>query len=146
MWSPFLTADVWTQYLVPGLIDTLKAAAISIVLAGVFGLLFGIGRLSQLAPVRWVCGVVVEFFRAVPGAADDVFAFALYSDQQRLRRRRQPALAPSSPALTLYNGVGHRRAGALRASAACPRASRGGARRSASPAARRCARSSCRRR
>ena len=31
-----------------------------------FGLVFGMGRLSHLAPVRWVCGIVVEFFRAVP--------------------------------------------------------------------------------
>ena len=61
-----LTSDVWTQYLVPGLIKTLQAAAVSIVLALVFGLVFGMGRLSHLAPVRWFCGVVVEFFRAVP--------------------------------------------------------------------------------
>ena len=38
-----------TNYLIPGLIDTLKAAGISIVTAGVFGFVFGLGRLSALA-------------------------------------------------------------------------------------------------
>ena len=48
MWTRFvLTSDVWTQYLVPGIIKTLQAAAISIVLALVFGLVFGMGRLSH---------------------------------------------------------------------------------------------------
>ena len=48
MWSRFvLNSDVWTQYLVPGIIKTLQAAALSIVLALVFGLLFGMGRLSR---------------------------------------------------------------------------------------------------
>ena len=35
---------------------TLEAAAVSIVLALIFGLVFGMGRLSHLAPVRWLCG------------------------------------------------------------------------------------------
>ena len=38
MWSPFVTdPEVWTQYLLPGLWATLKAAALSVVLAGIFG-------------------------------------------------------------------------------------------------------------
>ena len=69
----------WTQYIVPGLIGTLKAAAISIVLAGVLGLLLGTGRLSAVGPVRWVGSVVVEFFRAVPVLLMMLFIFGLYS-------------------------------------------------------------------
>jgi glutamate transport system permease protein len=42
-WTPFLTGDIWVNYLIPGLINTLKAAAISVVLAGAFGLFFGMG-------------------------------------------------------------------------------------------------------
>ena len=53
-WAPFLQPVTWTEYLLPGLIGTLKAAAISIVLAGVLGLLLGTGRLSQIAALRWV--------------------------------------------------------------------------------------------
>jgi len=80
MWSRFvLTSDVWTQYLVPGIVKTLQAAALSIVLALVFGLVFGMGRLSRAAPVRWFCGVVVEFFRAVPVLLMMYFAYGVYA-------------------------------------------------------------------
>lgn len=65
-WMPFLTGEAWTAYLIPGILATLQAAAISVVLAAVLGILLGMGRLSQVAPLRWVCGVFVEFFRAVP--------------------------------------------------------------------------------
>jgi len=61
-----IDANVWIDYLLPGLANTLKAAAISIVLAGIFGFVFGTGRMSHVAPIRWVCTVVIEFFRSVP--------------------------------------------------------------------------------
>lgn len=66
LWLRALDANAWTNYYLPGLGNTLRAAAVAIVGAMVFGLLFGVGRLSQLTPVRFVSGVVVEFFRAVP--------------------------------------------------------------------------------
>ena len=59
MWAPFVEdPEVWTQYLLPGLWETLKAAILSVVFAGVFGLVFGMGRLSHLracagCPARW---------------------------------------------------------------------------------------------
>ena len=74
-WLPFLEWGSWSEYLIPGLIGTLQAAAISVVLAIVFGILLGMGRLSQLAPVRIVCGVFVEFFRAVPVLMMMFFAY-----------------------------------------------------------------------
>ena len=79
-WSPFLTETVWTVNIIPGLINTLYAAAISIVLACTLGLLLGIGRLSLIAPVRWFCTVFVELFRAVPVLVMMMLAFwgALY--------------------------------------------------------------------
>ena len=59
MWEPFVTdPEVWTSYLIPGLKGTFTAAGISIVLAVVFGLLFGMGRLSPFAPLRWFCSVI----------------------------------------------------------------------------------------
>ena len=41
-WQPFFTGEVWTEYLIPGLVSTLKAAVIAIVLSNVLGLLLGI--------------------------------------------------------------------------------------------------------
>lgn len=46
-WTPFLTAEAWVEYLLVGLWGTIKAALISVVLAGVFGIVFGLGRLSE---------------------------------------------------------------------------------------------------
>ena len=66
LWNPFLQGATWTQYIIPGLLGTLRAAVVSIVLAMLFGLVFGMGRLSHVRPIRWVCGVIVEFFRSVP--------------------------------------------------------------------------------
>ena len=74
-WLPFLEWSSWADYLIPGLIGTLQAAAISVVLAIIFGVLLGMGRLAQLAVVRIVCGVFVEFFRAVPVLMMMFFAY-----------------------------------------------------------------------
>jgi glutamate transport system permease protein len=103
-WSPFLQTETWTEYIVPGLIGTLKAAAISIVLAGALGLVLGTGRLSQLAPIRWVSSVIVEFFRAVPVLLMMLFTFALYSTNNMFPPS-QLSLAAVVTALTLYNGA-----------------------------------------
>jgi glutamate transport system permease protein len=103
-WSPFLQPATWSEYIVPGLVGTLKAAAISIVLAGVLGLLLGAGRLSKVAALRMVCSVVVEFFRAVPVLLMMLFTFALYSTNN-LFPPSQLSLAAVVTALTLYNGA-----------------------------------------
>jgi len=105
LWKPFVTdRAVWRDYLVPGLLGTFKAAAISIVLAGVFGVLFGVGRLSSVAPLRWFCGVVVEFFRAVPVLLMMIFAyFGLYARGTFFSAETAP-LAAVVTGLTLYNG------------------------------------------
>jgi glutamate transport system permease protein len=105
MWKPFVTdRAVWRDYLLQGLYGTLKAALISIVLAGIFGLLFGIGRLSTVRAVRWVCGVVVEFFRAVPVLIMMIFAFGVYTRNGVFANDLNP-LAAVVTGLTLYNGA-----------------------------------------
>ena len=104
LWQPFLTAEAWTQYLIPGLIGTFKAAAISIVLAAIFGLVFGMGRLSQVAAIRWVSGAVVEFFRSVPVLIMMIFAFGVYAQNQVFSSEVNP-LAAVVTGLTLYNGA-----------------------------------------
>ena len=104
MWSRFvLTSDVWTQYLVPGIIKTLEAAAVSIVLALVFGLVFGMGRLSHVGPLRWFCGVVVEFFRAVPVLLMMYFAYGVYA-ANNIFGVDYNAFYGVVTGLTLYNG------------------------------------------
>lgn len=80
LWSPFVHGGTWTDYLLPGLLATLKAAALAIVLSLAGGVALGLGRLSRLAAVRWACGLFVEFFRSVPVLVMMLFAyyFALY--------------------------------------------------------------------
>jgi len=66
LWKPFLEADPWTQLILPGLWNTLSAAAVAAVLALVFGVAFGMARLSDRRWMRLAAGAVVEFFRAIP--------------------------------------------------------------------------------
>ncbi|SED86714.1 amino acid ABC transporter permease [Ruania alba] len=65
-WAVMIEPDTWQFYFLPGLQNTLTAAAYSIVLAMVFGLLFGVGRLASNPLIRGFCSLIVEFFRAVP--------------------------------------------------------------------------------
>ena len=90
-------------YLLPGLGDGLKAAAISVVLAAVFGMLFGVGRLVPGRAVRWMSSVVVEFFRAVPVLLMMVFVFfGLFATATWLPNQYAPlaAVVPGSPSTT----------------------------------------------
>lgn len=66
IWQPFLTAEVWREFILPGLLGTLKAAAAAAVLALVFGAIFGLARLSDHAWIRVPAATVVEVFRAIP--------------------------------------------------------------------------------
>ena len=73
-WAPFLDPVTWTA-LGQGLVNTLKAAALAVVLSLVLGPLLGVGRLSQVRLVRIVCGTLVEFLRSVPVLVMMVFAY-----------------------------------------------------------------------
>lgn len=103
LWKPFLTGEIWTEYLIPGLIGTLTAAAIATAFALVLGGLLGVGRLSSQIWIRWPCGVIVEFFRAVPVLLMMLFAYKLYA-VYNLFPSDQLALAGVVTGLTLYNG------------------------------------------
>ncbi len=105
MWEPFVTDPaVWTAYLIPGLWETAKAAAASVVLAGAFGIVFGMGRLSPFRSVRWVSSVVVEFFRSVPVLLMMVFFFFGYFATASWLPNQYAPFAAVVLALTLYNG------------------------------------------
>ncbi len=103
-WRPFLTANLWKTYVLPGIQGTLMAAAISIVFAAVLGLALGVGRLSPNTAVRWACSVFVEFFRAIPVLIMMLFAYFFYASYD-LFPSKHLALAGVVTALTLYNGA-----------------------------------------
>lgn len=102
-WQGFVGLDDWRFYLLPGIVKTLQAAALSIVLALVFGLVLGAGRLSSVRVVRWISGTVVEFFRAVPVLIMMIFFFGIYAFNGVFDAETNPFAAVVT-ALMLYNG------------------------------------------
>jgi glutamate transport system permease protein len=106
-WEPFLTSNLWTTYILPGVQGTLIAAAVSIVLALILGFLLGVGRLSTHTAIRSVCSVIVEFFRAVPVLIMMIFAYFLYATEafNAIIPSRHLALTAVITGLTLYNGA-----------------------------------------
>jgi glutamate transport system permease protein len=102
-WEPFFTPRYLEAILVDGLLITLQMAFVAIIGSVVFGLVFGIGKLSDHAVVRWPCWLVVEFFRAVPVILLIIFCFyAVFAGMEPLSRRTYWAVVM---ALTLYNGA-----------------------------------------
>ncbi|MEY9213366.1 amino acid ABC transporter permease [Thermobifida halotolerans] len=114
-WQPFLDPATWTDYVIPGLQNTLTAALTASVLAIVFGLFFGIARLSEHAWIRVAAGAVVEFFRGIPLLMLIFFTMALPLAVNQVRTMlglplmtpgtfQVSALAAVVTGLTLYNG------------------------------------------
>lgn len=131
LWEPFTQADVWRNLILPALGNTMKAFAIGSVLALVFGVFFGIARLSDHWWISIPAGAVVEFFRAIPLLilivllyfvpqqispliADSAFGqaqrmavdyfFTIFGIQIREGVIQMPVLAALVFALMLYNG------------------------------------------
>lgn len=103
-WRPFLTAELWVNYVLPGLGNTLKAAGISMVLAGIFGVVFGTGRLSHARPIRLVSTVVVELFRSVPVLVMMLVTFTVCVMYLKSIPGSLAPLIAVITGLTLYNG------------------------------------------
>ncbi|MEV7381278.1 amino acid ABC transporter permease [Streptomyces lydicus] len=93
-WSPFLYKGI-QELLLNGLGNTLKAFVLAAVLSLALGAVLAVGRLSNHRALRWVCTLVVEFFRAMPLL---VMIFFIYV---ALQVAPLPALVAG---LTLYNG------------------------------------------
>ena len=64
-WEPLRNWATW-RFLLGGLVNTLKAASVAMVLAMVFGALLALGRLARSVVVRNLAGTYVELFRGVP--------------------------------------------------------------------------------
>ncbi|WP_328438180.1 amino acid ABC transporter permease [Streptomyces sp. NBC_00457] len=102
LWEPFTESEAWTTYLLPGLANTLKAAALSMVIALPLGAIFGIARLSDHRWVRIPAGAVVEFFRAIPVLLLMLFANQFYSSYTDVSTEDRPLYAVVT-GLVLYN-------------------------------------------
>lgn len=64
-WS-VITSGEYFDWLVSGLITTLKLSALSIVLAFLLGLLIAVMRMAHNRPARWFAHAYLEFFRNTP--------------------------------------------------------------------------------
>lgn len=102
LWKPFTTSEAWTTYLLPGLGDTLKAAALSMVIALPLGAFFGIARMSDHRWIRVPAGVVVEFFRSIPVLLLMLFANEFYARSTGVGTEERPLYAVVT-GLVLYN-------------------------------------------
>lgn len=98
-WAQFKYESIQLQ-LLDGLLATLKAAGIAVVLALVFGAIFATGRLSDHAVFRAPSAFVVELFRAIPLL---ILMFFAYYGTKDTGLSVSPLVAVVF-GLTLYNG------------------------------------------
>ncbi|MEU4655417.1 amino acid ABC transporter permease [Streptomyces sp. NPDC023723] len=102
-WEMFFTGtEAWSTYIWPGLENTLKAAALAVVIALPLGAVFGIARLSDHRWVRVPAGIVVEFFRSIPVLVLMIFGLALFAEYTDVSSDDRPLYAVVT-GLVLYN-------------------------------------------
>ncbi|MFI9644702.1 amino acid ABC transporter permease [Streptomyces sp. NPDC052040] len=102
-WKPFFDGpDAWTTYLLPGLRQTLEAAALAMLIALPLGAVLGIARLSDHAWIRVPVSIVVEFFRAIPVLVLMIFGNALFAQYTNVASDDRPLYAVVT-GLVLYN-------------------------------------------
>ncbi|MDQ0716636.1 glutamate transport system permease protein [Streptomyces luteogriseus] len=105
LWEPFFTSfEPWSTYIWPGLQNTLKAAALAMIIALPLGAVFGIARLSEHAWIRVPAGIVVEFFRAIPVLILMIFGLALFAEYTNVSSDDRPLYAVVT-GLVLYNAA-----------------------------------------
>ncbi|WP_341719667.1 amino acid ABC transporter permease [Micromonospora sp. FIMYZ51] len=101
LWKPFTQSTTWTQFILPGLWATLKAASVGMLLSLAFGIVFAFGRLSDHWWIRVPAGAVVEFFRAVPLL---LMIFFIFYGLPWIIKQPVTAFWAVVIGLTLYNG------------------------------------------
>lgn len=100
-WSGMLHGNVWVA-IGHGVVATVEAAALAIVLAVALGLVLAVGRLSDRAWVRLPCTWFIEFFRAIPVLLMMIFVFAATGGHIESTETR--GLVAVVGGLMLYNG------------------------------------------
>ncbi|HET8657534.1 MAG TPA: amino acid ABC transporter permease [Micromonosporaceae bacterium] len=100
-WEPLVDWRIWKQFLIPGLVGTVQAAAVAMVFALAFGIVFAVGRLSEHWWISAPAGAVVEFFRAVPLL---LMIFFVFYGMPWLIQGPVSAFWAVVIGLTLYNG------------------------------------------
>ena len=101
LWEPFTRSTTWTQFILPGLWATLKAAVVGMLLSLAFGIVFAVGRLSDHRWISVPAGAVVEFFRAVPLL---LMIFFVFYGLPYVIKQPVTAFWAVVIGLTLYNG------------------------------------------
>ena len=99
-WSLFAKPLV-IRFLLGGLVNTLRAAAVALILAVTIGTILALGRLSGNAVVRLIAGAYVQFFRSVPLLILIIF---LYLGLPKLSVNLSPYLALVA-GLSIYNAA-----------------------------------------
>jgi glutamate transport system permease protein len=99
-WEPFVSPAYIETILVDGVSETLKQAFSAVTLAVLFGVMFGIGKLSEHGWVRWPSWAVVEFWRAVPVLLAMIFIWYYLGIEKDSSSYWAVVIA-----LTLYNGA-----------------------------------------
>ncbi|MFC8007494.1 amino acid ABC transporter permease [Streptomyces olivaceus] len=103
LWEPFFSGtEAWSTYIWPGLENTLKAAALAVVIALPLGAVLGIARLSDHVWVRVPATIVVEFFRSIPVLVLMIFGLALFAEYTNVSSDDRPLYAVVT-GLVLYN-------------------------------------------
>ncbi|RSN56778.1 amino acid ABC transporter permease [Streptomyces sp. WAC 04229] len=103
LWKPFFSGtEAWSTYIWPGLENTLKAAALAVIIALPLGAVLGIARLSDHVWVRIPATVVVEFFRSIPVLVLMIFGLALFAEYTNVSSDDRPLYAVVT-GLVLYN-------------------------------------------
>ncbi len=100
-WTEILSSD-GLRLLLGGLGSTLKVAALAVLLSVVVGMVMALGRLSRLAPLRWLAGTYVEVFRALPSLLLILFSFLALPEILPFRISKYSALVLG---LSLYNSA-----------------------------------------
>jgi len=100
-WEAFVTPGYIEALIFNGLLVTLQMAFTAVIAAVLFGVVFGLGKLSDHGFVRWPCWAVVEFFRAVPVLLMMIFIFGVYG----ITRGDSGAYWSVVFALIVYNGA-----------------------------------------
>jgi general L-amino acid transport system permease protein len=77
---PYQALDPYWKAFLVGVLNTLRAAIVGIVLATVLGTLLGIGRFSRNAILRGLCYGYVELFRNVPVLIQLLMWYLFFTD------------------------------------------------------------------